>query len=34
VTELAALEGAWRSFGDDAEPSPDAVQPSPGAAAG
>jgi Rrf2 family protein len=34
VSELAALEGAWRSFGDEAEPSPDAVQPAPGAAAG
>jgi Rrf2 family protein len=30
VSELAALEGAWRSFGDAAEPSPDAVAPSAG----
>jgi Rrf2 family protein len=33
VSELAALEGAWRSFGDAAEPSPDAGRPVPDAAA-
>ena len=34
VSELAALEGAWRSFGDDGEPSPDAGRPVPDAATG
>jgi Rrf2 family protein len=33
VSELAALEGAWRSFGDGTEDSPDAGRPLPGAAA-
>jgi Rrf2 family protein len=34
VSELAALEGSWRSFGDDAAPATDTFRPAPGAAAG
>lgn len=30
VSELAALEGAWRSFGDADEPSPDTLRPATG----
>jgi hypothetical protein len=34
VSELAALEDSWRSFGDDAAPATDTLRPAPGAAAG